>query len=210
MKVLIISDQFLHGGLEEQIINHVNTLKKSTQFCFAFAKYENRQFFNDYNVYNTIKCSPGMTIHDVISDVDEICSIIQKESIDVIEVHPFYAFLPAMIAANKCNIPIIHILHGAPSIVFDKRINTLALHRFFLTEFAPIIITPNRLFDHVLQKQYGVRQLLFVPNTIEVSKYSGIQYNPKGRFALFSRLDEDKVIQVKKSHQLRQTIKHTG
>ena len=59
-----------------------------------------------------------MTIHDVISDVDEICSIIQKESIDVIEVHPFYAFLPAMIAANKCNVPIIHILHGAPSIVF--------------------------------------------------------------------------------------------
>ena len=199
MKILIISDQFLHGGLEEQIVNHVNTLKNSTQFCFAFAKYENRQFFNDYNVYDKIKCDPEMTIYDVINDVNEICSIIQKESVDVIEVHPFYAFLPAMIAANRCNVPIIHILHGAPSIVFDKRINTLALHRFFLTEFASIIITPNRLFDHALQKQYGVKQLLFVPNTIEVCKYSGIKYNPEGKFALFSRLDEDKTIQVKKA-----------
>ena len=199
MNILIVSDQFLRGGLEEQIVNHVNTLGKYHRFCFAFGKYEMREFFEGFAVYDVLRCGPAMSVQDVLDDVDRLCEIIKKESIDFIEVHPFYAFLPVMLAANKCGVSVVHIMHGAPSILFDERLNLVVTQRFFFTEFAPCVIMPNHLFDHVLQRQYGVRKLIFAPNTIDMNKYSRVRYNPKGSFALFSRLDEDKYIQVKKA-----------
>lgn len=199
MNILIVSDQFLHGGLEEQIINHVKILEKCHKFSFVFAKYATRDYLKKYNVYRGLKFGPTMSIGDVVDDVDKLCEIIKKESIDIIEVHPFYAFLPVMIAANKCGIPVIHIIHGAPSIVFDTRLSALMLHRFFIAEFVPCVMTPNCLFDYVLRGQYNVRELIFAPNTVGVSRYAGVRYDPKGKFVLFSRLDEDKYIQIKKA-----------
>ena len=92
MNVLIVSENFLNGGLETQINTTLNALENNANFFFAFRDYNKEWSLN--NVFTGFNFSYNSTVNQFCDDVNKLINIINKNNIDIVHVHPFYSFFP--------------------------------------------------------------------------------------------------------------------
>lgn len=193
--ILIVTDNFTRGGLENFIINRISALKQNYNFVFAITNYQSRPALKDYKIIK-LKTSLSATTADVLSDVKTIEKIIQQEKIDLIEVHPFYSFAPTMLAANICGIPCTYFVHGPASVANDQRFNAKFLQRFFMTHFCRHIFSVKPQLINALKTSYHVENAHFLPNTIDTTAHKQVTPAKNHHYALFSRLDPDKISSI--------------
>lgn len=197
MKVLIVSENFLDGGLETQIYSTVQSLKEKINFFFAIKNYKEK--WNFQNAYTDFYFSPSSTISQFCHDVDKLVQIINENNIDVIHVHPFFSFFPAVFAAKICKKPVVYTYHGIGSYNFTNTINDTILF--------------NMLLDYEIDKNFAVsaegkkilentifekNNIVFLPNSINTKEFTPAKISNNKSWALISRLDNDKINEIKK------------
>lgn len=197
MNVLIVSENFLNGGLETQINSTVQSLKEKINFFFAFKNYSEK--WNYQNVYTGFYFSFYCTVYQFCQDVDTLVQIIKENNIDVVHVHPFYSLFPAVFAAKICGKPVVYTYHGIGSYNFTSTINDTLLFNMLLDyEIDKIFCVSkegNAIFENII---FEKNKIVFLPNSINTETFSPAQISNNKSWALISRLDDDKINEIKK------------
>lgn len=195
MNVLIISESFLDGGLETHINSTVQSLKEKINFFFAIKNYKEK--WNFQNVYTDFFFSNATTISQFCHDVDNLVKIIKENNIDVIHVHPFYSLFPAVFAARICQKPIVYTYHGIGSYNFTCRLNDTLLFNMLLDYETDKIfcVSQNgtKIFENIILDK---NRIVFLPNSIDMEKFSPSKISNNKSWALISRLDIDKINEI--------------
>ena len=192
MNILIVSENFIKGGLETHISTYYNLIdKRKNKVYFAFAKYEDNGYLKNATIYKDFKFDFNSSIDDFISDVDRLISIIKKHKIDVVQVHPFYSFFPALFAAKITNTKLIYTYHGYGSINFVHAMSDSLLFSFGI-EYGvdKIFCVSENVVNHF--REFHNNNVVFMPNIIDEKIYTEHEVDFTKRWALISRLDYDK------------------
>lgn len=197
MNVLIVSENFLNGGLETHIDSIVSSLKEKVNFFFAFKNYNEK--WNYKNVYTGFYFSFYCTVYQFCKDVDKLVQIIKENNIDVVHVHPFYSLFPAVFAAKLCGKPIVYTYHGIGSYNFTSSVNDTLLFNMFLDYEIDKIFSVSKEGSKILENIiWGKNKIVLLPNAINIEKFSPTQHSNNKSWALISRLDSDKINEIQK------------
>ncbi len=195
LNLLIISEKFDKGGLETQINTIYETLKNSNDLYFAFANYGNKNLLNGAKVYTDFCFSSKSTIKEFVNDVNNLIRIIKENKIDAIIANPFYCVFPAMIAANQTKTKIFYVAHGYSSINFCAFPNSFILYEFGIEKIFRKIFAVNE--DLMLELNKIKNNIsVFFPNIIDGKKYLKNKVVSNKKWALVSRLDDDKYLEI--------------
>ena len=192
MKILVISESFIAGGLERQIITQNQTLKK-VEFIYAFCNYKENEFLKNNKVY---KLNNDYTVKSFIKNVDTLVDIIKKEKIDYIHVHPFYTLFYALFAASLTKTPFCYTVHGFGSINFPYQINDIILLKYILNTIKCNIFSVSNLYKESIEETFDRNNIIHIPNSIDTSLYKECKYLNNKKWLLISRLDIDKTEEI--------------
>ncbi len=197
MNVLIVSENFLNGGLETQVNSTVQSLKGKVNFFFALGNYNKKWDFQ--NVYTDFYFSYSSTVSEFCHDVDTLIQIIKENNIDVVHAHPFYSVFPAVFAAKICGKPVVYTYHGLGSYNFTYNINGTLLFNMLadyeIDKIFCVSMQGKKIFENcILEKD----KILFLPNSINSKEFIPAQISNNKSWALISRLDIDKIKEIKK------------
>ena len=198
MNILIVSENFIKGGLETHINTYYNLMdKRKNNVIFAFSKYEDNGYLKGATIYKNFNFDFNSSIDDFISDVDRLVSIIKKHKIDVVQVHPFYSFFPALFAAKITNTKFIYTYHGYGSINFVHAMTDSLLFSFAIEYGIDKIfcVTENVIENF---REFHNSNVIFMPNIIDENIFIEHKVSLKKRWALISRLDYDKYSSIVK------------
>lgn len=195
MNILIVSENFLNGGLETQINSTVEALKGNTNFFFAFKNYDKK--WNYSNVYTDFYFSFYNTVYQFCHDVDKLIEIINNNHIDIIHVHPFYSFFPAVFAAKICGKPVVYTYHGILSYNFTSGINDTILFNMLLDyETDKVFCVSSEgttIFNNIM---FDNSKIKFLPNSINTKEFKKAKIPNNKIWTLVSRLDDDKLNEI--------------
>lgn len=122
--------------------------------------------------------------------VHEITQAIKLYKIDIISVHMQDLFaLAAVIAAQRCKIPVISTIHGTPDIY------RIPLHRLLIQNLASksysLAITVSGAFRYLLPQNDLKKHT--IPNLIDFNKFNDNEYIPDyNKWLLVSRISPEK------------------
>ncbi len=192
--ILIISDRFANGGLETHILTYASALKKDKQNLFLLSTCE---FEHDYTFFEkifTISFDSSDTVQTLLQHIDMIKSIIKKEKIDIVHVHPFFGVIPSFFAAQETQTPFFVTLHGPISIknhygpFYDFFLKILLFH------YAKVFLISHEL--EALTLSYGKSEnFIYIPNPVDTTLFKAIPTSADifEKWAIVSRLDNDKI-----------------
>lgn len=198
MKILVVSEEFSRGGLETQIKTYYDNLPQGTEMIFAFSRYTEEVPLEKAKVYTGFHFSFNDTVTDFCEDVERLIKIISEEKIDVIHAHPFFSFFAVLFASQLTKTKMVYTYHGLGSFNF---LNTSTLAVIFKYAFeigvAAKLFSVNKRGMECFEK-LGCKNCVFLPNPIDVNKYKKAAYINNKKWALVSRLDVDKVVEIKR------------
>lgn len=197
MNVLIVSENFLNGGLETQINSTVQSLEEKINFFFAIKNYDNK--WNLKNLYTGFNFSYFSTINQFCNDVDKLIQIIKNNNIDIVHVHPFFSFFPAVFAAKLCEKPIVYTYHGISSYNFTCELNDTILFNMLLDyevdKIFSVSLEGKKIFENIT---FEKDKIVYLPNSINTQIFCEAKISKNKSWALISRLDEDKINEIEK------------
>ena len=192
MNILIASESFLSGGLETQIRTTIDSLKDKNNFYFAISRYNSAWKLE--NVFTGFYFSCNSTISQFCSDVHGLIKIIQENNIDIIHVHPFFSFFPAVFAAKICNRPVVYTYHGVSSYSFTTGINDNILFNLLLDYEVDKVFCVSKEGKQVIENiVLNKDKIHILPNSIDTNTFTETKINSNKSWALISRLDTDKL-----------------
>lgn len=194
--ILIISENFLNGGLETNILSQVKYLKSNYNInfhliCENFYDTKDLPFKNIFN----LKLGANLYSIDFINSVEKIVEYIKKHKIELIHIHPFYSLFPACVAASISKIPCFYTIHGPSSLSsFENSLNGQILNKTFLSKgIDKLLVVAEYLKSDALTYSNEVEVIENSINT-EVFNENIIQHNKS--WALISRLDREKSLPI--------------
>lgn len=197
--VLIVSEAFLNGGLETRVQEEVAEYRRHR--CKVFLATFNinrvhRKIFNkvlllDAPQYNTNSLDTGQ----LLATRDKLIQFCKKNAVDFIECQPFFCALPAVLAAEKLNIPITYTLHGVASANFVN-IDLTGLYALYY------LVVKYGMDQIFAVAEYLQRQYAYLSSDIKIAR-NGILFGQKSRkgrraasknktFCIASRIDGPK------------------
>lgn len=195
MNVLILADNFKEGGLETHIYTLYQRLKQDNNVFFAFSKYYGKYDLPADNVYSGFHFDVKCSIKDFCEDVDSLVRIINENKIDVINIHPYYSLFPAMFAAHLTNTKITYTFHGTLSFNYTSKINDTLLFQYVFESTINKVFSVSS-FGISTFKSLNYDNVVLFPNPIDLDKYSITKVNNNKKWALISRLDDDKYNEI--------------
>ena len=197
MKILVVSEVFSRGGLETQIKTYYDNLPQDTEMVFAFSKYTGVVLMENAKIYTGFHFCFNDTVSDFCDDVQRLIEIIETEKIDVIHAHPFRSFFAALFASQLTNIKLVYTYHGLESFNFVSTNTTAAVFKyaFEIGAVAKLFSVSNRGVESF--KKIGYNNSCFMPNPIDIQKYKKAEYIKNKKWAIISRLDVDKISEIK-------------
>lgn len=198
MNILIVSQNFIRGGLETQIFTQYNIMKNKHKFYFAFGKYNSNLNFDECKIYRDFNFDVESSIEQFCLDVDRLVNIIKEEKIDIIHVHPFYSVFPAVFAAKITNIPIIYTFHGYASFNFPYKVNDVILFQSMLESEIDKVFSVSEIGMTAINNATFSSKTVFLPNSIDLNKYKKHEVINNKTWAVISRIDSDKINEIKK------------
>lgn len=197
MNILVITDQFIVGGLETHINTYYESLKKNNNFVFIFDKYVDNGYLKDAKIYcDNFHFNFNVTISEFCEDVQRILNIIIDEKIDIIHVHPFYCLFPTIFAANIAKKKIVFTCHGRGSVTYYNGINDTLLYSFAIKEYISKIFCVSDLYKKWLDNPS--KNAVFIPNIVDEKQFPEHKISSNKIWALVSRLDNGKIEEIEK------------
>lgn len=201
MRILVVSENYLQGGLEKHILALTEEgVARGDRFYFAFCNYAPCGVdVVDGNIACMLQYPASITVDALDHDVDALVQAIEANCIDVVHVHPFGSVLPAAIAAQKCGIPLVFTSHGPISYNFPDASLDALLFQHCLANVAAHTFTVNRKCLEGLAAFFPETPVTYLPNPIVDFDYLNAGQRACSRkWALVSRLDYDKAEGVRR------------
>lgn len=197
MKILVVCDNYSKGGLETQINTYYNNLSLGNKMIFAFGNYTKTDLLKNANIYDGFHFSYNDTINDFCNDVERLVEIIQKEKIDVIHVHPYYGYFAALFASQITKVKMVYSYHGIGSYNFAKTniSQPIFLYAFECGAVAKVLSVSKIGVDCF--KNFEYENALLLENPIDFKKFPVIKYIKNNKWLLVSRIDSDKINEIK-------------
>ena len=197
MKILVVCEQFCNGGLETQIKTIAENLPKDTEMVFAFGKYTGEIELPNCTIYTGFHFSYIDTIKEICEDVEKLINVIESEEIDVIHVHPYYSFFSALFASQITHTKLFYSFHGISSFNFLKTVSSTAVFQYAF-ESGAIANTFAVSQDGInCMNNLSSNKVIFLPNPIDLNVFKIANVCQSRKWALISRLDEDKTGDIK-------------
>lgn len=199
MNILVVSQNFTRGGLETQIYTQYTAMKNENNFSFAFSNYSSNFDFGNAKIYTGFKFSADSSIEEFYQDVNKLVEIVKENKIDIIHAHPFYSIFPAVFAAKIMNIPIVYTYHGVISFNFTNQINDNLLFKAIIESEIDKVFSVSETGVYAMQHVVNNSdKVVFLPNAIDLTKYKKNVVIDNKNWALISRIDSDKIEEIKK------------
>jgi hypothetical protein len=190
MNILLVAEKYSFGGLETHIKTLGEELSKNNNVWYCFGSFENK-VLSSKRVFSDFNFKYDCTIGEFEDDVNKLIKIIKDKKIDLIHVHPFHSLFSALFAANITNTKIIYTYHGTSSINFCNNINDSILYYYGLESTLCKVLCVNT--DGIdAYKSIGYSNAMWFPNCINLKEFKEIKVIYNRKWALISRLDEDK------------------
>ncbi len=200
-KILIISEQFVFGGLETHISGQVFVLRRLNVECYL-ASWKVSDFARSIFKEN-IFLLPGpihpYCVESVCVATQSIIDYVKANEIDAIHSHPFLSELPAALAANELGIPFFHTLHGPVSLgeAYGNVYNWY--RRFVVFPFCSKVFSVSEEVKAKFLEFHNVSSICVQPNSVFIPiEEAVVRDDPFERWAIVARLDEDKIVGVEK------------
>lgn len=195
MKILIVSESFLKGGLETYLYTMYEELKSNNEMFFSVANFGSELNINKESIFINFKFSSTTNISDFVNDVENLVEIIKIKNIDLIVVNPFYSFYSAIFAAHITNTKLVYIYHGMASLNFPNNIVDTILFRYaFETTVKKVFCVTYQGVKAFKTMNYDDAILLSNPINEKLFKESKVSFNKK--WVLISRLDKEKFVDI--------------
>lgn len=197
--ILIITQNFLLGGLETHIENLCRMLKKENHNIYLVAsKSSNPEIINEYlSGYHLIDGWTPTTGENVKYVSEEIKKYMVEKSIDIAHIHPCESFLPGGIAAVESGIPFMVTIHSPLNLspiygsiyrIYTKNCLLPAAAKIYcVSEEAKMAIKSNEIEN----------KIDIMPNPIDAGIFSEVMCDVNNPFTFISRIDEDKILGLK-------------
>lgn len=206
MNILIVSENFIRGGLETQIFTQYNIMKSKHNFYFAFGKYNSNLSFDNSKIYKDFNFNIESSIQEFCLDVDRLVDIIKHDKIDIVHVHPFYSLFPAVFAAKITNVPIVYTFHGYASFSFPSKINDVIFFQSMIENDIDKIFSVSEVGVNTINNATFKENAVLLPNAIDLIKYKKHKIVNNKVWALISRIDDDKIYEIKKIISIMDSI----
>lgn len=191
MKILIVSEKFIKGGLETHINTYYDLIKNDNEVYFAFSKYEDNGYLKDAKIFDNFYFNFNSTIEEFCSDVENLVKIIKDNNIDIVHVHPFYSFFPALFATAITNVKLVYTYHGYGSINFiSSNIDSMLFLYGIENKIDKVFCVAENAIEYF--KELHNDNIVFLPNIIDEDIYNEHQITNNKKWALISRIDSDK------------------
>lgn len=197
MKILVISEKFDTGGLETQIKTYYEALPKNEKMIFAFGTYTGKVNLENAKIYTGFHFSYVDTIKDFCEDVNKLIEIIKQEKIDIIHVHPYYSFFAAYFASQITNTDLYYSYHGLSSFNFLKTPISQAIFQYAFESLGVASAFSVSSDGINCFKNLLYNKAVLLPNPIDLNQFPIAQRKDNGYWALISRIDSDKVTEIK-------------
>ena len=196
MNILVVTENYLKGGLETRIKTFYDFLKKSNKIVFAVKNLSDTHDLQDATIYTGFHFSWDSSIEEFVSDVERLAEIIESENIDIVSAHPFYSTFPAVIATQLTNTKLYYTVHGRLSLTLAKNLVDGPFQHFaFEYGFDSIFSVSERYIGYVKNINYEA-DIHFIPNYVDEVRYTRNRIIYNGRWALISRIDYDKLEEI--------------
>lgn len=197
MKVLFVCENFSKGGLETNLYTTIQSMKNSVEFFFAIDGYD--KVWNLENVYTDFHFRLNCTIENFLEDVNKLIKIIKDNKIDIVHAQPFFSFFPAVFAAKICKIPVVYTYHGMGSFNFTCYQNDAFLFNMLLDYEVDKVFSVSQEGKRIMQSIVIEKdKIVYLPNSIDIDRFSKSKVINNKSWALVSRIDIDKINEIKK------------
>ena len=191
MNILVLSDSFRMGGLENYIITLYQATRETENYFFGFGEYDDVGILKSDHIYTGFHFSFQATVGEMIEDVERLVEIIRKEKIDVIHVHPWYALFAAHFAANLAEVKLVYTFHGTGSLNFTGNLfDQLLAEEIFSTSVSAVFCVNK--FGISAFSGIGCGNTFFLPNPVDLKRYDIAEIPGNKKWAFVSRIDRDK------------------
>ncbi|MDQ0244811.1 GT2 family glycosyltransferase/glycosyltransferase involved in cell wall biosynthesis [Bacillus fengqiuensis] len=200
MRILIITERFMYGGLETQLISQVKYLKSNGHQVFLATKEVHKNFAKDLLVDKLITglpIDPDATADDLYFLVEHLSAFIFENEIDLIHAHPFVSLVPATFLAAKCQVPFVLTIHGPMSYksmygeFYDQLLRTLTF------PMASLTFCVSDEVKTIAEAYVDKSKLKILNNPIDTDLFHRATMKHNGVWAVISRIDSQKVVGIK-------------
>ena len=195
MRVLIVSDMFLSGGLETRLREAVAALSGEHEFFLACSANHNPEGIPSglEPVDTDIPIGP-MSPAVLDEGARRIDKIIREYDIDYVDVHPFVLLAPAALAAAASGTPFGVTLHGPASLYASDDYRSLVLG--CLLPWAPAVFVVSDETEALARRYVDPSRIHRVVNGVNADVFAPasppVEARP-GHWAVISRLYPDKM-----------------
>lgn len=201
MKILIITDKFILGGLESQIIGYVNHLSSLGHELYLAVgdgdrKYIANSGFKDVEYLGEL--SNKLNSCEFIKIIENVRRCISEWKIDVIHTHPFISHIIGGVAAKLEKKMHVISLHGPASIPnYFGYIYILLFKYIILPSAEKILCVSEETRDLLPLSLLKKDKLLICRNAVDVHSFIPSENTTQnlslyGQWVFISRLDEEK------------------
>lgn len=170
-------------------------MSQNNRIFLGVARYQTTLDLKNVTVIDGFHFSCDSTLDEFVSDVNKLVEIIEENNIDVINAHPFYSLYSAIFAANITNTKLLYTCHGISSVNFYSRFNDSVLFSFAVENtIGKVLCTSKLTFDAF--NRYGSNRAIWFPNMIDETQYTEHIPVLNRKWALVSRLDDDKYPEI--------------
>lgn len=191
--ILVVTDQFMRGGMETQIISQAEYLRgRGFQFHLATEKIFHKPDKETFtSIDATLRFSHIATLAQIRIAVAKLEGIVNERKIDFIHAHPFYAPLIAAMAAKRTRKPYLITLHGPTSIAIEGIAARSAFRKAVVPEASEVICVSAEV--QIYLRSICSRSGYILPNSVRTSSSQYCTKKHPGTWLLASRLDQDKI-----------------
>jgi glycosyltransferase involved in cell wall biosynthesis len=192
MKIGILTENFLGGGLESNIETYANFLTKHhVEFVLITSTDQYVRNLYPKSSYVIIPQLKSFSASDTQIAVDSLTSLIKTLGITYLLVHPFLTFQTGVLAAIKTQTPFSLFFHGPGSIgeVYGKEFTGFLKSKALKN--ADYAFAVSREVKNMVIDKYGATNVILLPNPVTI--HSVPLTRRKKMILLVSRLDSDKL-----------------
>jgi len=195
MKVLIVSDMFLSGGLETRLREAVAALAGEHEFYLACSPNHDPEGIGPGVELVDAGMPTGPMRPTVLEEgVRRIDKIIRDRGIDYVDIHPFVLLGPAVLAAAANGIPFGVTLHGPASLYASDDYRSLVLG--CLLPWAPAVFVVSSETEALARRYVDASRIRRVVNGVDTEMFAPASppvEARRGHWAVISRLYPDKL-----------------
>lgn len=200
MNVLVITDKFIMGGLESQIIGYVNHLSSLGHKVYLIAGLADRDYVykSKFEGVEYLKELNGeLDLINFVKIIGDIRHYISLWEIDVIHTHPFISHIIGGFAAKLEKKLHVLSLHGPASIPnYFGPIYSFLLKYIILPSADKILCVSEETRNLLPLTLFKKEQLLICRNAVDLRSFKPSDNDQKknlyGQWVFISRLDADK------------------